>query len=101
MIDGDDRPFGRGTLRRGATMGDREPGRATRATEEPASPRPPAEGVVVGGFAIGVGAVFVATLGVFWNYWQPGASPWLWGGGSFAIGAVLGAGWASLRRVRV
>ncbi|CAN5797501.1 hypothetical protein BH23DEI1_BH23DEI1_02400 [soil metagenome] len=56
---------------------------------------------VIAGYGVGVGAVFVATLGIYWNYWQPGTSPWLWGGGSFLIGGVLGAAWAALRRARV
>lgn len=43
------------------------------------------------GYAVGVGLVFVATLGVYWSFWRPDASPWLWGGGSFAIGALVGA----------
>jgi hypothetical protein len=80
-----------------------EPRVTPAATDEPhpAQPTGPAEGSVVAGFAIGVGAVFVATVGVYWNYWQPGASPWLWGTGSFVIGAVIGAAWAAVRRVRL
>lgn len=52
------------------------------------------------GFAVGVGLVFVATLGVFWHFWRPDASLWLWGGGSFTIGALVGAmtdAWRSRR----
>jgi hypothetical protein len=66
-----------------------------------AEPRRAADGQVIAGYAVGVGLVFVATLGVYWNYWQPDASPWLWAGGSFAVGAVLGGAWAALRRVRL
>jgi hypothetical protein len=56
---------------------------------------------VVAGFAVGVGLTFVATLGVFWRYWQPGTSPFVWAGVSFLAGALLGAGWATWRRVRL
>ncbi len=55
---------------------------------------------VIAGFAVGVGAVFVATLGVYWRFWQPGTSAFVWGLGSFAIGAVVGGLWAWLRRGR-
>ena len=80
-----------------------EPRATTSTTEEspPVEPTGPAEPSVIAGYAVGVGAVFVATVGVYWNYWQPAASPWLWGGGSFAIGAVIGAAWAAVRRVRL
>lgn len=53
------------------------------------------------GFAVGVGLVFVATLGVYWHFWRPEAGFWLWGGGSFAVGAVIGSltdAWRSPRR---
>ncbi len=43
------------------------------------------------GFAIGVGLVFVATLGVYWRFWQPGTHVVVWAGGSFLIGAAAGA----------
>lgn len=43
------------------------------------------------GFAVGVALVSVATLGVFWHFWRPEASAWLWGGGSFVLGGALGA----------
>jgi hypothetical protein len=73
-----------------------EPRRDERGGD--ARPRDPR---VIAGFAIGCGAVFVATVGVYWNYWQPAAATWLWAGGSFAIGAVLGAAWAALRGARL
>jgi len=41
------------------------------------------------GFALGVGAVFVATLGVYWRSWQPATPAWLWVSGSLALGTVL------------
>jgi hypothetical protein len=50
------------------------------------------------GYAIGVGLVFVATLGVYWRFWQPGTSVVVWAGGSFLIGAALGAAVALWRR---
>lgn len=56
---------------------------------------------VVAGFAVGVGITFVATLGVFWRYWLPGTSPFVWAGASFLAGALLGAGWATWRKVRL
>lgn len=56
---------------------------------------------VVAGFAVGVGVAFVATLGVFWHYWHLGASPFLWASVTFAVGALLGAGWAVWRKVRL
>ena len=43
------------------------------------------------GYAIGVGLVFVATLGVYWRFWQPGTHVVVWAGGSFLIGAAAGA----------
>jgi hypothetical protein len=80
-----------------------EPGATTSTPEEShlAKPTGPADPSVIAGYAVGVGAVFVATAGVYWNYWQPSASPWAWGGGSFAVGALVGAVWAALRRVRL
>ena len=54
----------------------------------------------VAGFATGVGLVFVATVGVYWHFWQPGLSVWGWGLGSFAIGAVVGGAFAMRRRPR-
>jgi hypothetical protein len=62
---------------------------------------PPLDRTVIAGYAAGMGLVFVATLGVFWQFWQPGHSVWIWGLGSFAIGAAVGAGWAYARRVRL
>lgn len=56
---------------------------------------------VVAGFAVGVGITFVATLGVFWRYAQPGTSAVLWAGVTFLVGALLGAAWASWRKVRL
>jgi hypothetical protein len=56
---------------------------------------------VVAGYAVGVGLIAVATLGVYWHFWQPTVSVWLWGPGSFAIGAVLGGGYAAWRRVKL
>jgi hypothetical protein len=90
---------GAGEPRRDERGGDarpREPRRDERGGD--ARPRDPR---VIAGFAIGCGAVFVATVGVYWNYWQPAAATWLWAGGSFAIGAVLGAAWAALRGARL
>jgi hypothetical protein len=49
------------------------------------------------GYAIGVGLVFVATLGVYWRFWQPGTSVAVWAGGSFLIGAAVGAGLSGVR----
>ena len=54
----------------------------------------------VAGFAVGVGLVFVATLGVYWRFWQAGAGVWVWGLGSFAVGAVLGGAFAVLRKAK-
>lgn len=56
---------------------------------------------VVLGFAVGVGITFVATLGVFWRYWQPGTSPFVWAGATFLVGALLGAAFAVWRKVRL
>jgi hypothetical protein len=44
--------------------------------------------------------VSVATVGVYWHFWQPALSPWGWGLGSFALGALAGAAVALLRRER-
>lgn len=55
----------------------------------------------IAGFAVGVGMVSVATVGVYWHFWQPGLSHWGWGLGSFAIGALAGAAYALLRRERI
>ncbi len=52
------------------------------------------------GYAIGVGLVFVATLGVYWRFWQPGTSVFVWAGGSFLIGAAVAVGLAAVRRRR-
>jgi len=56
---------------------------------------------VVAGYAVGMGLVAVATLGVYWHFWQPGTSAWLWGPGSFAVGALLGGAYAAWRRARL
>ncbi|MDA0700442.1 MAG: hypothetical protein O3A02_04445 [bacterium] len=56
---------------------------------------------VVAGYAVGVGLVFVATLGVYWRFWQAGSSIFVWGLGSFAIGAALGALVAVVRRAKL
>jgi hypothetical protein len=56
---------------------------------------------VVAGYAVGVGITFVATLGVFWRYWQPGTSPFVWAGATFLAGALLGAAVAAWRKVRL
>ncbi|MBW6456431.1 MAG: hypothetical protein K0A98_11160 [Trueperaceae bacterium] len=56
---------------------------------------------VVAGYAVGVGLIAVATIGVYWQFWQPNASVWLWGPGSFAIGAALGGAVAAWRRVKL
>lgn len=50
------------------------------------------------GYAFGVGLVFVATMGVYWRFWQPGTSVFIWAGGSFVIGAAAGAAVAAWRR---
>ena len=55
-------------------------------------------GAGIAGFAVGVGLVFVATLGVAWHFAAPNAGVAVWGVGSFAIGATLGAAVAVLRR---
>jgi hypothetical protein len=57
---------------------------------------------VVAGYAVGVGLIAVATIGVYWRFWQPGTSVWVWGLGSFAIGAALAGleGWLSGRKRR-
>ena len=57
--------------------------------------------VIVAGYAVGVGLIAVATIGVYWRFWQPGASVWVWGLGSFAIGALLGGAFAAWRRVKL
>jgi hypothetical protein len=62
--------------------------------------RPRLDPAAIAGYAAGVGAVFVATLGVFWNYWDRSAATLTWAGGSFLIGAVVGAVWALARRGR-
>jgi hypothetical protein len=64
-----------------------------------ASNRP--DPAVVAGYAVGVGLVFVATLGVYWHFWRPAVGPFVWGLGSFAIGAAIGAVAAIVRRVRL
>lgn len=56
---------------------------------------------IVAGFAVGVGITFVATIGVFWRYGQPGTSPFVWAGATFVAGALLGAAWAAWRKVRL
>lgn len=56
---------------------------------------------VVAGYAVGIGLIAVATLGVYWHFWRPGTSVWLWGPGSFVIGAVLGGAYAAWRRVKL
>lgn len=56
---------------------------------------------VVAGYAVGVGATFVATLGVYWHYWHLGTSPFVWAIVTFALGALIGAGWAVGRKVRL
>jgi hypothetical protein len=55
----------------------------------------------VAGYAVGIGLIAVATLGVYWHFWQPTVSVWVWGLGSFAIGAVLGGAYAAWRRVKL
>jgi hypothetical protein len=56
---------------------------------------------VIAGFATGVGLVSVATVGIYWHFWQPGLGFWGWGLGSFALGALVGGAYARLRRVRL
>jgi len=56
---------------------------------------------VVAGYAVGVGLIAVATIGVYWHFWQPDASVWVWGLGSFAIGGVLGGAFAAWRREKL
>jgi hypothetical protein len=53
------------------------------------------------GFAIGVGLVFVATAGVYWTFWRPSDPLWMWAGGSFAVGALVGALVAATRKIEV
>lgn len=65
--------------------------------EEPRKLQP----VVVAGYAVGVGAVFTATAGVYWHFWRPELATVVWLGGSFAIGAALGAIYAAWRRVQL
>ena len=60
-----------------------------------------AEPAVVAGFAVGVGLVFVATLGVYWHFWRAGTSPWVWASVTFLAGAVVGAAWAYLRKTQL
>ncbi len=67
----------------------------------PERPNAKVDPAVVAGFAVGVGITFVATLGVFWRYWQPGTSPFVWAGATFVAGALLGAAWAAWRKVRL
>lgn len=54
----------------------------------------------IAGYAVGVGFVAIATIGVYWRYWQPATSPWVWAGGSFLLGAVVGGAVAAWRRGR-
>ncbi len=56
---------------------------------------------VVAGYAVGVGLIAVATLGVYWHFWQPTVGAWVWSLGSFAIGAALGGAYAAWRRVKL
>jgi hypothetical protein len=56
---------------------------------------------VVAGYAVGVGLIAVATLGVYWHFWQPTTSVWVWGLGSFAVGALLGGAYAAWRRAKL
>ena len=56
---------------------------------------------VIAGFAVGVGLVTVASVGIYWHFWQPGLGFWGWGIGSFALGALAGAAFAVLRRVQL
>jgi hypothetical protein len=56
------------------------------------------EGAQAAGFAIGIGLVFVATLGVYWHFAAPTTGWVVWGLGSFAIGAAVGAAIAVVRR---
>ena len=53
---------------------------------------------VVAGFAVGVGITFVATLGVYWRYAQPGTGPFVSAGVTFLVGALIGAVWTLVRR---
>jgi hypothetical protein len=57
--------------------------------------------VVTVGYAIGSGLVFVASLGVYVNYWRPALETWQWAGATFLVGAVVGALVAVLRRPQV
>ena len=49
------------------------------------------------GYATGVGLVFIATVGVYWNYWQPTIPEWQWITGSFLAGALIGGLFAAWR----
>jgi len=53
------------------------------------------------GYAAGVGLVFIATIGVYWNYWQPSAPDWQWILGSFVAGALAGGLFAAWRGSRL
>lgn len=67
----------------------------------PKQPDAKVDPAVVAGFAVGVGITFVATFGVFWHYWHLGTSPFVWAGVTFVVGALMGAGWAVWRKVRL
>ena len=56
--------------------------------------------VNLAGYAVGVGLVFVATLGVYLRFWQAGASVVVWAGGSFVLGAAIGLAVALWRQRR-
>jgi L-asparagine transporter-like permease len=53
------------------------------------------------GYATGVGLVFIASFGVYWNYWQPTIPDWQWILGSFTAGALVGGLFATWRGTRL
>lgn len=55
------------------------------------------DATTVVGYAVGVGLVFVATVGVYWNFWQPALAEWVWVAGSFGAGALAGGLFALIR----
>jgi hypothetical protein len=67
----------------------------------PTTPERRVDPVVLVGYAIGSGVVFVASLGVYVNYWRPALETWQWAGGTFLVGALVGALVALLRRPQV
>jgi hypothetical protein len=75
----------------------------TETREPPPIPRSERrlDPVIVIGYAIGSGLVFIASLGVYLNYWRPALETWQWAGASFLVGAVVGAAVAAIRRPQI